>query len=233
MTWSICMCIFGYLAGSILFYQLAVKIFHKNGVVNKNPDQNPGVFNAFRYGGFWSGLFCLAGDLTKGFLPIWIYLHHNLQAVHPDWIPLVMLCPVLGHLFPIWNHFRGGKGIAVTFGVLLGLIPYWPPVLILAALFLFFVLVVHVSPDYIMTICVYVLLPIVGLLLEIYGPVLRGMTAITLAVLFRLAVRPDLIESIRISLPWMKFFESDHHVPELQIPVRFKSGGAAAKKHGS
>lgn len=58
----------------------------------------------------------------------------------------VLAAPVLGHAFPFWNPKMGGKSIAVSFGVLLGLIPYWSPVLTLAVCYLMFSLVIVIRP---------------------------------------------------------------------------------------
>ena len=61
---------------------------------------------------------------------------------------LVLAAPVLGHAFPFWNPKMGGKSIAVSFGVLLGLVPYWRPVLILAVCYLMFSIVIVIRPHF-------------------------------------------------------------------------------------
>ena len=62
---------------------------------------------------------------------------------------------MLGHAFPVFYGFRGGKGIAVTFGCLLGLLPVWPPFAIFVGAFLFFSLVVRITPHFQRTIAAY------------------------------------------------------------------------------
>lgn len=61
--------IIGYLSGSVLFARIAERLFHRKGAIEESPDQNPGAFNAFRYGGFRCGLLTLCGDLLKGRSP--------------------------------------------------------------------------------------------------------------------------------------------------------------------
>lgn len=66
-----------------------------------------------------------------------------------------MSAPALGHIFPIWHKFDGGKGIAVSFGVLLGLAPNMLPVLTLALTYLLFSLVFKVNPHFYRLILTY------------------------------------------------------------------------------
>ena len=60
---------------------------------------------------------------------------------------IVLAAPVLGHAFPIFRNFRGGKAITVTFGTLLGLLPFWQPVVLLAVIYIFFSLVIQIYPN--------------------------------------------------------------------------------------
>lgn len=75
-----------------------------------------------------------------------------------EWLPcsLMMAAPVIGHVFPVFFHFHGGKGIAVTFGCLLGLLPVWQPVALLAAFFIFFSVVIRITPHYYRTLITYI-----------------------------------------------------------------------------
>lgn len=104
----------------------------------------PGAANAFTYGGFFCGIITLFGDILKGFLPVYCYL---LNAGGMSFnLTLVLAAPVIGHILPVFYHFKGGKGIAVTFGCLLGLFPDIRPALILAAAFIFFSLIIRIIP---------------------------------------------------------------------------------------
>ena len=108
----------GYLSGSILFAPVAARLFGKDEMIENSEDKNPGAFNAFHYGGFLCGLVALIGDILKGFIPVFLYFQDNFGMI---WLPaaLVLAAPVLGHAFPVFAHFQGGKGIAVSFGCLL------------------------------------------------------------------------------------------------------------------
>ena len=63
----------------------------------------------------------------------------------------------LGHACPFFQPQKGGKAIAVSFGVLLGLVPFWLPVLSLVALYLIFSLVIVIEPHFYRSICTFVL----------------------------------------------------------------------------
>lgn len=186
----------GYLCGSALFEKVFALLFHRQEAASVSADRNPGVFNAFKYGGFGWGVFCLIGDLSKGIIPVLLYLHFAAPSIVWMGLPFVLVSPVLGHLYPIFFHFQGGKGIAVTFGVLLAL---WiaqitpAPVLSLAALFLFFKLVIPIYPDFYLTVLVYLLLPVTGFLEHLPGTLPIGLLFISLSVLGKLAfsVRPE------------------------------------------
>ncbi len=136
----------GYLLGSILFAAIWAKIFHKD-IISDSPDKNYGSANAYRYGGFFCGAATLICDLAKGFLPVFLFLHSSDYSGF--YLPLVMIAPVLGHIFPIFDRFKGGKAIAVTFGVLMGFFPDWTAALFLASVFLFFSLIIKIKPHWI------------------------------------------------------------------------------------
>ncbi len=166
MTRVLLFTLFGYLCGSILFADLFSKLFRKD-ILTPSKDQNPGVANAFMYGGFRCGVCTLLGDVLKGFLPVFL-LTLTTPAQALDWrYALALAAPVLGHAFPVFFRFQGGKGIAATFGCLLGLFPYSPlPFALFAACFIFFSVVLKISPHFYRTIFAYltaaILLPVLG-----------------------------------------------------------------------
>ena len=141
----------GYFLGSILFAQLfSEKIRHIN-IEAVSADGNPGTANAFKNAGFLCGILTLLGDLGKGFLPVYCYIRFaSIAQTDTSLISLmlifVMLSPVLGHAYSVFRHFQGGKCIAVSFGVLLGLAPYLQPALILAVIYISLVLL-HIRPN--------------------------------------------------------------------------------------
>lgn len=79
---------------------------------------NPGATNVLRVGGKKAGIITLLGDLLKGFLPViavrWLHFSDTIIA-------LIAFAAFLGHLYPIYFRFKGGKGVATGLGVLLGM----------------------------------------------------------------------------------------------------------------
>ena len=127
----------GYLVGSILFASLFTKWIHGIDLAKESKDGNPGTANAFMQGGFICGVLSLVCDLGKGFLPVYFYVREPATQLGIGLV-LVMIAPVLGHAYSIYHHFDGGKCIAVSFGVLLGLVPDMAPVLLLAFFYILF-----------------------------------------------------------------------------------------------
>ena len=117
--------------------------------------RNPGTANTFTCVGIPIGILVLCMELLKGYLPV----HLALQRVDPArWsFALILAAPVLGHACPFFQPQKGGKAIAVSFGVLLGLVPFWLPVLSLAALYLIFSLVIVIEPHFYRSVCTFVL----------------------------------------------------------------------------
>lgn len=143
----------GYLSGSVL-YSYYLPLWLKGiDVTEGTPDGNPGAFNCIRRAGRSLGLAALACDLLKGALPVFLAARALGAA---DWrFALVMAAPVAGHARPLFRRFQGGKAIAVSFGVTLGLWPAWRPFAILAACYLFFSLVVRLEPHRFRSIVTY------------------------------------------------------------------------------
>lgn len=141
----------GYLAGSILFARVFGWLLKKTDVTENTSDGNPGTANAFQNGGFLCGALTLVCDLLKGFLPVFLYTRGQTTFL----LALVIAAPVIGHIFPVLFHFRGGKGIATTFGCLLGLLPNYIPAMLLALLFIFFSLILRITPHYYRTLATY------------------------------------------------------------------------------
>ena len=145
----------GYLSGSLLWANFFGNLLAGEDVAADSPDGNPGAFNAFRYGGFWCGCLTLCFDVCKGFLPVRLFCRS--AALMPSiGLALVLAAPVIGHTHSVFHGFRGGKGIAVSFGCLLGLAPELKPLLVLAAVFILFSTVIKVSPHYYRTLATYI-----------------------------------------------------------------------------
>ena len=105
--------IFGYLLGSIPWGYLISKA--KRIDIRKVGSGNTGMTNVLRILGFkWAALVSIL-DVIKGVIPA--YLAINFLVF--DWqIALVAISPILGHIFPVWLKFKGGKGVSTTLGVL-------------------------------------------------------------------------------------------------------------------
>jgi glycerol-3-phosphate acyltransferase PlsY len=86
---------------------------------------NMGAANLFRLLGRNAGVFTLLGDTLKGALPVFlaVYWLTPLGAWHDSAVAAVGLAAVLGHVFPIFANFRGGKAVATTFGVVAVICP--------------------------------------------------------------------------------------------------------------
>ena len=155
MLTSLCFTVFGYLSGSILFARVYAGLFGKD-LITDSKDGNPGTSNAFIYGGMACGILTLLGDLIKGVLPVLLYLRMTRGNIDAYFAP-VLAAPVLGHIFPVFYRFKGGKGIAVSFGCLLGMLPVSQPLLTLAVIYVVLSVGICVSPHYYRTIVTYTL----------------------------------------------------------------------------
>ena len=79
---------------------------------------NPGATNVLRYNGKKAAIITLVGDILKGAIPV---LAARAYGVEPMILGWVMLAAFLGHVFPVFHGFRGGKGVATAFGALTAL----------------------------------------------------------------------------------------------------------------
>jgi glycerol-3-phosphate acyltransferase PlsY len=115
----------GYLIGSIPFAYLVVKWLR--GIdIRTVGSGNPGATNAGRLLGFRFFLLIFAFDMLKGFAPTWLIPGLVEGATKLPWphLPvLVALATILGHNFPVWLGFKGGKGVATSLGAILALDP--------------------------------------------------------------------------------------------------------------
>ena len=107
----------GYLCGSIPFGLVLARAFGF-GDIRKIGSGNIGATNALRTGNKPLAALTLAGDILKGTIPVLIGWRWGVEAAC-----IAGLFAFLGHLFPVWLGFKGGKGVATYIGVLLGLAP--------------------------------------------------------------------------------------------------------------
>jgi glycerol-3-phosphate acyltransferase PlsY len=125
-----------YLLGSIPFGLMVGKLFAAADV-RKTGSGNIGATNVARVAGPFAGVLTLLLDAAKGSLAV--LLAARLTNESALWMMIAGLCALVGHCFPIWLGFRGGKGVATAAGVFLVLCP---PAF-LGAVILFFLVVVY------------------------------------------------------------------------------------------
>jgi glycerol-3-phosphate acyltransferase PlsY len=124
----------GYLIGSVSFAVVTSKVFglpdpHSYG------SGNPGATNVLRTGNKAAALVTLLGDGAKGWLAVWLAMRLGPGFdVLPWTVPAVVVAVFLGHLFPVFHRFAGGKGVATAAGILVAL--HWPLGLALAVIWL-------------------------------------------------------------------------------------------------
>ncbi len=101
-----------YLMGSIPFGFILSKIFLKKDI-REIGSGNIGATNALRTGNKFIGYSTLTLDILKAVVPV-IYV----KIFYQDFLHIASLCAFLGHVFPIWLNFKGGKGVATYLGIL-------------------------------------------------------------------------------------------------------------------
>lgn len=143
MTWMIYIVIaaIAYLLGSIPFGLILIRIARGEDV-RRSGSGNIGATNVARSGGAKLGMATLLLDALKGYLAVVIAIVVSRRS--PDLEPglaaaIAALCAILGHVFPVWLRFHGGKGVATAVGAFLGLAPR--AVLVVFAVFLVIVVI--------------------------------------------------------------------------------------------
>ena len=108
--------VIAYLLGSIPFGLLIVKA--RGGPdVRSTGSGNIGAANVARSAGALAGVLTLVLDAGKGYLAVW--LAERVTGSSGRWMMIAAVASVIGHVFPVWLRFRGGKGVATTFGAFL------------------------------------------------------------------------------------------------------------------
>ena len=125
--------IISYLMGSIPFGFILTKIFLKKDI-REIGSGNIGATNALRTGNKTIGYSTLVLDVLKAITPI-IYV----KIFYQDFLYIASLCAFLGHVFPIWLKFKGGKGVATYVGILFAINIYFGIIFIISWLVTFFI----------------------------------------------------------------------------------------------
>jgi glycerol-3-phosphate acyltransferase PlsY len=109
-----------YLLGSVAFGIVVSKLF---GLPDPRTvgSGNPGATNVMRSGKKAAAVLTLLGDTGKGWLAVWLAQYYGLAT---EWVCGVALAVFIGHLYPVFYGFKGGKGVATAAGVLLAISPW-------------------------------------------------------------------------------------------------------------
>lgn len=122
---DILLVVLAYLLGSVSTAVLVSKRFY--GVdIREHGSGNAGATNTFRVLGKNAGVIVMLADILKGFLAVKLSIFSYYTWTSEPFVNLQVIlgiAAVLGHIFPIWAGFRGGKGIATLFGMILGIQP--------------------------------------------------------------------------------------------------------------
>ncbi|MTV40159.1 glycerol-3-phosphate 1-O-acyltransferase PlsY [Duganella radicis] len=121
---TVWMTVAAYLIGSISFAVVSSKLF---GLADPRTygSKNPGATNVLRSGNKGAAIATLIGDALKGWVAVWLAIRFQEKLNIGDaTIALVAIAVFLGHLWPVFFRFVGGKGVATAAGVLLGLNPW-------------------------------------------------------------------------------------------------------------
>ena len=162
----------GYALGSIPFGLILTRLFGA-GDLRSIGSGNIGATNVLRTGRKGIAASTLLLDLGKGLLAVWLAWRW-----FPDFPGMAALGAVLGHCFPVWLKFKGGKGVATTMGVILGLA--WPLGAIYAGVWLVMLGVTRISS--LSGMAAAVAAPVAALVLG-YGALAPVLAAIALIVL--------------------------------------------------
>ncbi|NUZ05485.1 glycerol-3-phosphate 1-O-acyltransferase PlsY [Piscinibacter koreensis] len=118
----------GYLIGSLSFAVIVSRLMRLDDPRTYG-SKNPGATNVLRSGNRAAAVLTLALDALKGYVPVvlaaWVAAEHRLSSDATEWaLGCVGLAAFLGHLWPVFFRFQGGKGVATAVGVLFGLNPW-------------------------------------------------------------------------------------------------------------
>ncbi|NDL63600.1 glycerol-3-phosphate 1-O-acyltransferase PlsY [Acerihabitans arboris] len=111
---AIGMIIFAYLCGSVSSAILICKLARLPDP-RTHGSGNPGATNVLRIGGKTAAASVMVFDVLKGMLPVWLGYH---LGVPPFYLGLIAIAACIGHIYPVFFHFQGGKGVATAFGAI-------------------------------------------------------------------------------------------------------------------
>jgi glycerol-3-phosphate acyltransferase PlsY len=118
MILGIVLVVLGYLCGSLASAVIVCRVM-KLPDPRKQGSGNPGATNVLRLGGKKAAALTLAGDVLKGAIPV---LLAHLLSDSPTVLASTAVATIIGHMVPIFFQFKGGKGVATTFGAVAALV---------------------------------------------------------------------------------------------------------------
>ncbi len=172
--------VLAYLLGSIPFGLILVRVFRKQDI-RQQGSGNIGATNVLRSGSKGLGAATFLLDAAKGLFAVllaWqvgLHLHHT-QFATQSLAATAALCAMLGHIYPVWLRFKGGKGVATGLGVFLGIAPL-AALIALLTFILVFALSRYVSLASIVAAAVFPL----AALLRPHEPLTKFMVAVVIA----------------------------------------------------
>jgi acyl phosphate:glycerol-3-phosphate acyltransferase len=120
---TVILAVAAYLIGSVSFAVITSTLF-------RLPDPrtygsgNPGATNVLRSGNKTAAVLTLLGDALKGWLPVWLAQQFSSAEAAPLAMALAGALAVIGHMYPVFHRFQGGKGVATALGALFGFSVY-------------------------------------------------------------------------------------------------------------
>ena len=119
MRFELVLVAIAYLLGSLPTALVVVRLMTGKDV-RRMGSGNIGGTNALRAAGWKAGVAVTVIDVAKGALAVWLMRMYNPES---GWVAAAMLAVVVGHCYPVWLRFRGGKGVAAGFGAFLVIAP--------------------------------------------------------------------------------------------------------------
>jgi glycerol-3-phosphate acyltransferase PlsY len=135
MIYQIIITLIAYLIGSLSFGILASKLFNIADPRTMG-SKNPGATNVMRQGNKVAAIFTLLGDMLKATI---LLLIAKFYGVSDSLIVLISIAVMLGHVYPIYYQFKGGKGVATALGILLGISPVLALLVFIIWIIIFFI----------------------------------------------------------------------------------------------
>lgn len=174
----------GFVSGSIMYSEIIPKKIKGIDVTEMPEDRNPGAANAIVQAGAPIGILCLLLDLLKGAAPVAMCVAN--MGISHILFTLVMAAPVIGHAVTLHHlNKKGGKAIAVSFGVLIGLLPHSYVVAALVASYLFFTLIVKIKAHGMRTIFAFMSASVASVFIAGNIYVAFGVVVISAVVIFK------------------------------------------------